>query len=289
MNQPTCGGDPEIFSVNKDGECIPPVLLRDNGMQTFGFADHDAEEPRHPIFYKDDKVTIHEDGAAFEFTHKPSYKFMDLYDTFSHGKEVLSKLLLPYNLEVYTKPTVRFNSQVLAINGVIEAYRLYCVRFGCDQDIDIYSGKFSKEVDASKIMARFAGGHIHVSPIPHTYSGAFGRLADIFMGNTFIYNTPYPDEERQRQEFYGSPGRIREQTYPGKIQGIEYRTPSVSWLKDKETVSMMGKATNMAYDIVFNPDKAMDIMDKYLEESISNIINFDRENSETILTKLGVI
>lgn len=283
------GGDPEVFAEDVSGLCIPPVLLRDNGLQTFGFADKDAKNPRHPMFYKDELVTIHEDGAAFEFTLKPSTNPLDYYNIYEHGLDVLGNLLKPYNLSVFTKPAIKFDSQILAVNGVIDVYRLFCVRFGCDKDINVYTGDESKDFDATQVNYRFGGGHIHISPIEHKHSGVFTRLADILMGNTFIFNTPFPEEEKMRQNYYGVPGKIREQFYPGGITGIEYRVPSNSWLKDLDTVKMMFKAIDLTLDIFANPPKAFDLIDKYLDSSINNIMTFDQKGSQLILQEVGII
>jgi len=277
------GSDPEVFAVNSYNECIPPSIIRFYGLPTLGFSD---KEKKHPLFYNSKHIKIIEDGAAFEFNISPSNTAKEVYKKVEEGKNILSDILSDFNLKVYDRPVVKFNPDILVINGNIDEYIQWCCRFGCDIDLDIYSGKYSVDIDASNIMKRFAGGHLHISPVDHNNYEIVTKLLDIYCGNTFIYNTPYPEEEKQRQEFYGRPGKIRLQTYSNKVQGIEYRTPSISWLSNIETVENMINMATKAIEISYNREESLNIIGKYLQKSIDNILTFNKEKAGEILCQL---
>ena len=287
------GTDPEFFVTNSSGVCIPPALLRYNrDLETFGFSDPEdvpEEEKRHPIFYKDDELLIIEDGAAFEFTVTPSKEPHELYYKVARGKEILKELVKPLGLRIYDKPAVTFDPQVLFINGVLNQYLSWSCRFGCDRDLDIYSGAYSEDVDASTITQRFGGGHFHISPIDHGRFPLVTRLFDIFLGSTFISATQYPEEEKARQKFYGRPGKIRLQTYPSGTTGIEYRPPSNSWLSNFDTVKLMFKAAQSALEVAENEDKSVELIDGYLDRVINNMLTFNQQDSKLVLAELNIL
>lgn len=287
------GTDPEFFVVNSSGICIPPALLRYNrDLETFGFSDPEdvpEEEKRHPIFYKDEELLIIEDGAAFEFTVTPSKEPHELYYKVARGKEILKELVRPLGLRIFDRPAVEFDPQVLFVNGVLNEYLAWSCRFGCDKDLDIYSGAYSEDIDASQITQRFGGGHFHISPIDHGNYHLVARLFDIFLGSTFISSTQFPEEEKARQRFYGRPGKIRLQTYPTGTTGIEYRPPSNSWLSNFDTVKLMFKSAHSALELMDNTSKANSIIRKYLDRVINNMLTFNREDSKTVLSELNII
>ena len=287
------GTDPEFFVTNSAGICIPPALLKYNkSLETFGFSDPEdvpEEEKRHPIYYKDDELLIIEDGAAFEFTVTPSKEPYELYYKVARGKEILKNLVSPLGLSVYDKPAVSFDPQVLFINGVLNEYLMWSCRFGCDRDLDIYSGAYSENVDASLITQRFGGGHFHISPIEHYKYPLVARLFDIFLGSTFISFTKYPEEEKARQKFYGRPGKIRLQTYKNNVEGIEYRPPSNSWLSNLDTVKLMFNSAKSALTLAEDENKSINFLDKYLDRVINNMLTFNQEDSKLVLSELNIL
>ena len=61
------------------------------------------------------------------------------------------------------------------------------------------------------------------------------------------------DPAPMRTRVYGSPGRFRAKPY-----GIEYRTPSNSWLKTKESVSYVFKASQYVMSLLMK-DKVKEL------------------------------
>jgi hypothetical protein len=58
------------------------------------------------------------------------------------------------------------------------------------------------------------------------------------------------DKEQERRKVYGTAGKVRLQPYGG----IEYRTPSNSWLISGELVSFMYLWAQVAHNVVFYPE-----------------------------------
>lgn len=280
MNKLLFGSDPEVF-VTKNGYCIPPIhLIINNEIGEIG----KTPDKGRPIFYKDDVIKIIEDGSAMEFNTKPTDDPYEYYDIIQHGLDVLRKLV-PQSYDITVLPAVKFNlARIVFDNQLFPLYEYSC-RFGCDPDLDIYSGKYSRTVDAKRIKNRFGGGHLHISgmDLDNMDITTLVELFDIFIGNTFVLQSPYPEYEKIRQQYYGRPGKIRIQHYPNNITGIEYRTLSNSWITNLDSIKLMFEAATAAID---NYPNAQDIINKFLEISIKNILTFNKENAKEILCQL---
>jgi hypothetical protein len=302
----TIGGDPESFAVDSVGNCIPPFIMEKTyGLQVIA-GDADATGYiKHPEYVHGNLVEFNgkmipeyivmSDGAAIEYTLKPSTSSHEFYDRYMFTKQAAQKMLEPLGLSVYAKPAIRFDSSIfaeVAMSPTFEAAFNFACRMGCDQDFDIYNGQWSVDVDATKVMRRFAGGHIHIACPKfdmHKLYLAFTKLMDIFVGNIHIFNTPFPALEAERQQFYGRPGKIRFQSYKDGTQGIEYRTPSVSLYESFYTVDLVFNAINRVIDLMQKPPVAVDLINLYLDRSLHNITQFNQKDSEIILCELGII
>jgi len=294
------GSDPEVFCVNSLGECIPPVILRKLGMpfttkhlnKNLTTSSIESDREKHPVFAETSSYKIIEDGAAFEINTKPTKDTLEYYSMISNAIGHLENLVRKFGYSITIKPAVIFNPEILYIDGVLDSYANYCVRFGCDPDLDIYSGLYSKEVDASNINKRFGGGHIHISNIDTDRYFEIGRLMDIILGNAFISSLETEEEvylEKDRHEFYGLPGKLRIQTYSKKdnIKGIEYRTPSNLWIKDLGKIGKMFTATSLLLKVIDNLEKfSGPLIETYLESSIKNILEVRVDDSASIMRKV---
>jgi hypothetical protein len=286
------GTDPEMFAVyEKDGvSCVlPPYFLREN-LQV----PSDKTNRKHPVFIKGDSFVLHEDGAAFEMSIKPSFNPKDLFDSIQQGvEEAHTKILsqFPEYCSPYLQflPTVAFEVDRWKSYG--KDFRM-STTFGCDPDFDAFnSGRRAVVSNASLHPERYGGGHIHISgsslfedePIK-----AIKCLA-ITVGNASVANSQVPDLERRRTFLYGMPGKFRIQKYKENELGqdyqigIEYRTPSNSWAGDWKIAEEVFKWATIGVQNLLETDLGSILISEVAEESALAILECNQEKSRQIL------
>jgi hypothetical protein len=267
MLQTNFGTDPEVFVVDNNGQCIPPAALRDD----FGVEFIDEK-----TIIEGDDWRIIEDGAATEINIVPSNSIDTINDRISKALAGLKSFVGDnFDLTTIVYPTVPFDVKKYWEERD-ESFR-DCVRFGCDPDLDIYSGEYSKEIAADNVPERFGGGHIHMqAPIDDLafFEDKYfhvARLMDILVGNTGVAikrpDKRWVEAEKKRLKFYGKPGKIRLQEYPDGTKGIEYRTPSNFWITNPATAFSLLTLMNSVFSLSQNPEDAS----KFLEDE--NIVN----------------
>ena len=226
----TYGADPEVFATynGRGGNyCIPPIAF-----ETLYKVKPIIPDEKHPVYIDNQYFQWHMDGAAFELRIKHPYRsFSSLYNVIQDAKSILSGWLKSYDYSLTVKPTVLFNTKRFW-DKQDERFR-QCVIFGCDADFDIFDPNYvCKTIDVSTYPYRHGGGHIHIGHTDkgiartfHKYLYPFMQLLTIYVGNTCLAFSKYPEEEKLRSGNYGKPGKHRLPAY-----GVEYRTPSNSWL-----------------------------------------------------------
>jgi len=275
------GTDPEVFIVNDGGWCIPPVALKE---------DYNLDYLRAKTLLEDEDWKIIEDGAATEINIAPSDNVSEIFDRLGRAYNAVQKLAESFKLKAVVYPTVPFDlKKYWQKRG--ENFR-DCVRFGCDPDLDIYSGEYSVETDSSKIPERYGGGHIHMqAPLnnPTLFEEIFyhaTRLMDILVGNTGVaINRPSNDwveAEKSRLKYYGRPGKIRLQDYGNNLRGIEYRVPSNFWITDDKIGNALLTLMNSVYNLCLNPSDASEILNSGDVDNIpKNILTFDTKRAKS--------
>lgn len=282
------GTDPEIFVVDENDSCIPPASLRE---------DHGFEFIDEITLVQEDDWKIIEDGAATEINVDPSNNLDTLYDRISRALEGVRKFANDtFGLGIKVSPAVEFDTKKFWEDRG-EDFRS-CVMFGCDPDLDIYSGEYSPEIAADEITERFGGGHIHMQA-PTDNNDLFEetyyyttRLMDILVGSTAVAitrdNSDLIEEELKRLQYYGRPGKIRLQNYEAGVKGIEYRTPSNFWIKDKTSANFLLTLMNSVFNLSQHPADASKILESSWHSSVPrDILEFNQRNSrETAMTVL---
>lgn len=293
----TLGSDPEMcfaIPVNRKSAVVSPALLEAEGILTN--LDDDPTDTRtpeekckHPFYLQTPEYTWQMDGVAMELTYKKPYgSVRELVSVFNKAQGDLRKLIsknptykglplvltarpvVPIDLEMYT-PYLDDNEKIY--QGFI---------FGCDPDEDaIMPDYVCQTVDVMTHPYRYFGGHIHVG---HTDPDIQNVLRDRELIRPFVQllactvgvlcttYSPYPKEETLRAQQYGRPGRFRPQKW-----GIEYRTPSVSWLSmNMDGLMNLDFAIKSAVYYLLNPKIGRQVIDSYLEPAISCIQTADR-------------
>lgn len=287
------GTDPEFFTViKKDDKFVvisPALLEKFSGLK---FLRQDGEE-KHPIYIDTEDYHWMMDGVAWELGLKrPQYNPMDLLKivrtSLGHLEEFISRIkFCGADLFLYKKPVVDIDPDLyvpyLAENKITQGFI-----FGCDKDYDADDENYEcKTLDVLKFLHRFGGGHLHTSG--SEYFEQFPKPAIKFMtctvGNFVIKNSPYPEMEKQRGEIYGRPCRFRPQQYPNGDIGVEYRTPSNSWVSmSTDKIEELFYWVNRSVEFLEN--RRIDILDNYFEMSKEAIINANRELADDILYQI---
>lgn len=204
------GSDPEYF-LEKNGRPISAVgLIPGSKKSPFKIGEHES---------------VQLDNVALEFNVKPS----DTPEEFIESLGVCHEWA--YNHFQSIDPTIQLLAQPSVEFEDSELDTIEAKRFGCDPDFNAWEGGSPNCSPNASTNLRSCGGHIHVGlsldgddPID---VDRFIRLMDKNVG---VYTTSVCGDERRR-ELYGKAGAYREKPY-----GVEYRTPSISWLKTEESI-----------------------------------------------------
>lgn len=271
----TFGSDPEFFaSYEQDGKdfVCPPVHFK-KYFNVLPVVDHF----KHPEYiHVNNGVIIHQDGVAFEMKIPPVKKPIELFNYVQNSLDSLNDLVSKFGFNVYTKPTINFD--INRWENEDEEFR-ECLIFGCDRDWDAfnYENYNSPEIDASFHPFRYGGGHLHISgedflgkyPLPAI------QILACTVGNFVTANSYYPELDKQRVFLYGKPGKFRPQNYPDGSVGIEYRTPSNSWLTHLDLIEGVFHYATKAVEYLKNPKIGGKIINDFSENSIKAIMNYD--------------
>jgi len=287
------GTDPEFFST-VDGICISPALF----IKYLGLKPIDVSNEMHPVFYEDNLFKILMDGCAWEIGFKhPFTNGMEMYEITNLAISCLQDFISKYKWEgvpfkLHKKPVV---------NIIPEMYEKFINRedkyfdftvysgfiFGCDKDYDVFNDKYECKTINIMTPLRYGGGHIHVSgnDLFQEYPKPMIKLLAITIGNFVTAKSIYPKEDKIRVSTYGKAGRYREQKYPNGDFGIEYRTPSNTWLSfNLDGILEMEYLIGIANKLL--SEKRIDIIEAYQTDTIKAIETCDKEVSLNILKEI---
>jgi hypothetical protein len=300
-NELTFGCDPEVFATyNKDGKDFvisPAMLERFSGLEKLSDQkDRDKNEiEKHPYYLYNDRYSYMMDGVAFELT---TYEIFDnphrMNSLIRESLQELESYLNNFNWEgnpisLYKKPVVNVEPEIylphLKDRSIYQGFI-----FGCDPDRDgILTNYVCETFDIADHLYRYGGGHFHIGSvnpdhvkIMHEFQIPFVQLLAILVGNVSIANSEYPEEEKLRVFHYGKPGRYRPQKW-----GLEYRTPSNSWIENESTLEQMMENAKLAFYYLNNPKEGRNVISDYLENTIKAITTCDQELASDILKNFG--
>jgi hypothetical protein len=276
----TFGSDPEVFayySKNNLEYVEPPAYFR------FELGVPHKPDKKHPVFIEKDGIVVMEDGVAFEYTLPPTTNAKDLFAEIKQANSMLSDMLAKHNYNMLTKPVI--NYEVSKWLNKPEDYSL-CLIFGCDPDEDAIEDSYNCTVENALLHEfRYGGGHFQigsfdseVTDLIHAYWKPLVRLMAVLVGTVSIKHTPYPELEKQRAFRYGRPGRYRIQKW-----GLEYRTPSNSWINKEEALEEMVEGARKAFELLQNPKKGRELLRLKLDDAIQAIRTADSNLANQIL------
>ncbi len=277
----TFGTDPEVAAVYyKDGiEYVQPApyFRIELGAVT------EKPKSKHPIHINRFGIQVIEDGAAFEFIVPPTRDFDQMYDDIQFGLSELSALLHKYDHCISVAPTLDYEIERFLDKD--DDYK-QCLMFGCDPDKDaILKNYVCDVIDAMRHPYRYFGGHFQIGcsdargrRLIQTHYVPFIKLCSIFIGNSVMASSSKTELEKIRAKLYGQPGRYRIQPW-----GIEYRTPSNSWITNRVTMAKMFRGAEIAFRLLQNPKEGKVVIKDYLTETITALGTANAELSRDIL------
>lgn len=194
----TVGADPELFLTTRDGAAVSAI----------GLIGGSKRNPR-PI---GEGCSLQEDNVAVEFNIAPA----STVDEFVKSCEyALSKIM-----DEMAEKDLFPNLSAAVVFPEAELMHPRARTFGCDPDMNVWTGTKNPSPKATNPNLRSAGGHIHIgSDLSKTQ---LVKWCDAIIGLASVCE----DSDTARRELYGKAGAYRPKSY-----GVEYRTPSNYWLK----------------------------------------------------------
>jgi hypothetical protein len=288
MNGLLLGCDPEVF-VSVGNYVVSPALL-----ETEKIISPVKDDEKHPVYIDTSFYKWHMDGVAFELGFKqPARDYKEIYNMLKDALDNLKYFiddLPPFHnkkLDIKVVPTIKINPSWYDLSNE-RIWQGFI--FGCDADYDALLPDYeSKTLDVSKHPYRYGGGHIHFSGFKELYENIIPavKLQAITTGNFCVANSLFAELDRKRVLTYGRPGRYRQQKYPDGSVGMEYRSPSNSWIlfsldKMEELFSFAEKGVYY----LLNPNEGEKIIKEYLNLTIEAITQYDKEKASYVLEKI---
>jgi hypothetical protein len=219
------GADPEVFLIDKDGKFISAI-------------NKIGGNKRFPVDIGKG-CAIQEDNVAAEFNIPPAADadafIASIEYALSHLSEVASKKGLSLSI---TASKVFDDDQLMHLRARM---------FGCDTDYNCWTKKPNPRPSARNQRLRTTGGHVHygckLDPIQ------LARWSDVRHG----LNSVLEDDDTERRQLYGQAGSFRPKAY-----GIEYRTLSNYWLRDKTFMKLVYQRCEQVVDDVSKGRELMD-------------------------------
>lgn len=287
------GADPESFAgyiSNGKLYALPPYFFR-----KIRDVEIVEEDERHPVFIETDEYKVHEDGSAFEFSLRPAFDPIELFDRIQEAARATSEKILKMFPDDCL-PELQFTP---TIGWDIERWKdmpqdfFMSTLFGCDPSKDVFNlTKRAKEVDASKHGWRYAGGHLHFSGSPAIAEDPHQavRCQVITSGLAATFYSPHPNLERDRTFLYGIPGNYRDQNYGRKNpfgeayrKGFEYRTLSATWAGNRD-VAMKVLEWGKHGIYLLESGLGEELVPKIVEPTIEAIMNADQRLAGELLS-----
>lgn len=222
------GCDPEVFLMNNKG--LLPV---------FGLVGGTKDRPR-PVEGMAEGFTFQEDNVALEFGIPPA----ETKEIFCSHVKAVQEAFLKNN------PKLTFSKLSCAIfpKNILDYPQAHM--FGCEPDMNAWTGKENVKPNSRNPCLRAAGGHIHVS-LPedpkalteeHNQKG-FIQALDFYLAIPSLLM----DKDIARRKLYGKAGAYRVKPY-----GVEYRTLSNFWIFEEKYINWVWDNTARALKSLYD-------------------------------------
>lgn len=226
------GSDIEVF-LKKDGEIISAE----------GLIKGTKEKP-HKTGRKGCAISL--DNISAEFTVAPTTDPLDMWEDIVFNMNYITNSL-PDGIDIAIQASAHLKTGLDTPNAKL---------IGCEPDWCVYTHEVNIKPDISDMDLRVCGGHIHIGAKELKGNvelcDAVIKALDLFVGVPSVLL----DKDTERRALYGKAGALR---FPK--HGVEYRTPSNFWIKNKESVIWMFKSvqeaiTSVNMGVSFEEDEA---------------------------------
>lgn len=222
------GSDPEVFLQD----------VKENPISSIGYINADKW---HPMQIPDmaEGFTLQEDNVTLEYGIPPASS-ADEY--VAHIQAVMQKSLeyLP-NLSFSKLSCIVFPKEQM---GDPRAFI-----FGCEPDVNAWTGEINKRPEPPHEFMRSAGGHIHVETKEDPFDVVCAM--DLYLGVPSILM----DKGEDRRKLYGKMGACRPKPY-----GVEYRTLSNFWIFDEKYIRWVWNQTERSINNKINVFESRDLI-----------------------------
>lgn len=242
------GADPELF-------CFDTATKQ--YVSAHSFLKGSKEEP-----FGVNRGAVQVDGTAAEFNIEPAHTLPEFQRNISTVMHQLAQMV-PNSIELQAVPFVKYPATYF--NGL--PYE--CQLSGCDPDFDAWnSGQMNPRPIVPEGLCA-AGGHVHVGWTKGVKEGdiihrgrchQMARQLDYTLGlASFQW-----DDDTTRRQLYGRAGSLRYKSY-----GVEYRTLSNTWLRDRASIVAVWEGVHLAVDLI---NKGI-FLENYYADQAQKIIN----------------
>ena len=204
---------PEVVSVG----CDPELFLKERRLGEYqsciGLFGGTKNQPRQ--LGNRYGFGVQEDNVALEFNIPPANSYTEWLDSIEYALIKLEEEANGYDYDLAIDPIAIFNPD--------ELQHPLAQVFGCDPDVNAWTGEINHRPIMKNPNMRSAGGHIHVGSKPLSTIDVI-KAMDLFLGVPSILM----DKDRQRRKLYGKAGACRLKPYGG-----EYRVLSNFWLQNE--------------------------------------------------------
>ena len=192
-------------------------------------------------------LSVQEDNVAVEITTAPWDNRKGFVTALTNSVDYLP-MIFPEELDLSLSEdcSAYFDPKYLTSEQAQE--------FGCDPDVNAYTGRLNEISEESKVSNfRTCGGHVHigfVGELGKLEVRRFVRALDLYLGVPSLFL----DKDTERRKLYGAAGAFRYKDY-----GIEYRTLSNFWMFSPNLIGWVWDAVHLAAD-KFNMDQSGEFM-----------------------------
>lgn len=254
------GSDPEVFLVSID----EPTRFM-SGIGLIGGTKHS------PLLVENG-ITVQEDNVAAEFATAPVSNVKDFVFQINSGLEQLRNIVKEHSLDIVIASSAEFDETQL-MHPIAQI-------FGCDPDFNVWTRTVNEpaSIETAKNF-RSCGGHIHVGYDKPNDKDSFALLKamDLFLAVPAVFS----DGDLKRKQLYGKAGCFRLKDY-----GVEYRTLSNFWLKDRNSIEWAWTQTMKAIEFV--NDNQEYLLNNFESRIVNAINNNDTKDAEWLIKEFNL-
>ena len=203
------------------------------------------------------------DGLAAEFGIKPVKTIQGWRSRIKKVMGTVEETVGKHGAQLLIKPSIDFDQKYY------DALPDTAKELGCDPDYNAYTGQTNPPPTTEGKAFRSGGGHVHIGwtkdvdpkhPDHFEACVMLTKQLDLYLGVPSLVF----DGDKRRRTLYGKAGAFRPKPY-----GMEYRTLSNAWLRDRSLMTFVFEQTEAAVRNLLEDD----IPTYYNATNVERVIN----------------